>query len=215
MGLLAALKNIGTRLRIIQAVPAKDGGPPRRVSTRMASIDELGAELRSEEVRALAQLPAELSVAFEKVFEAAGIKTDTKTWTIERLRDLLKTEQFRSMDRTAVQKAVLGLLSAEKALVEDLVKDAVARDKAIDAFESFVRKKMEERRTARERRIAEIETQVRQLKDECSRLREETKVDQEQFGQWRRRKTAYEREMAWAVNYLVEGQVVTIDSDTE
>jgi len=219
MKLFEKLRQVGGRLGIVRVV-AMEGQTPdaqlRKVTTRTVTLSDLAGEVRSEEVRALAELPAELSVPFPKVFEAAGIKPPAHGWTIERLTSLLHTEQFKAMERESMQKAVLGLLANDKAPVEDVVKDAVARDHSIDAYEGFVRKKMRERAAARERRVAETQAKIQELQQECSRLAEEAKVDREQWRRWLDGKIAFEKDMAWALGFLLDKPVVSVtEPDSE
>jgi hypothetical protein len=119
------------------------------------------------------------------------------------------------MDAPSVQKAVLGLLSTEKAEVEDLVKDAMARDRSLDAYDEYVRKKMKERSTTRQRRVVELQAQIKDLEQECARQAEEEKADGERFREWLRRKIAYEKDMAWALGFLVDRPVVSVTRPDE
>ena len=182
---------------------------------RQVTLGELTSEVRAQEVRALSELPVELSLPFEQVFEAAGVKPPPQAWTVERLRQLLSTDQYKSMDRPSAQQAILGLLSAEKATVEDIVKDAVARDQAIDAFEGFTRQKVRDRMLTRERKVAQLQEQVRGLQEQCARLSEEAQADREAWRAWHRRKVEFEKGMAWAVGYLLDKPVVSIDEEKE
>lgn len=216
MGLLDTLHGLGTKLKIIQsAAPAAPQTEPPKMATKTVSLSELTTEVHTEEVRALAELPAELSVPFEKVYQVAGVKPAAHGWTIERLKQLLRTEQFQTMERLSAQKALLGLLAAEKAEVEDLVKDAVARDQALDAFQNYVRKKMDDRIAARERKTGDLEAQIKDLQDQSAKLRDENKTDHAQWLQWLNSKRAQERELAWAIGYLLDKPVVTLEEDAK
>jgi hypothetical protein len=213
MSLFGQLEALGRRLKIIEADPGKPNNQVPKVTTRNITLGELTSEVRAEDVRALAELPAELSVDFEKVFQAAGVKPDPNGWTIERLKELLGTEPFKNLDRSAAQKALLAKLAEEKVQVEDLVKDAVARDRALDAFATFVRKKMDERKAARQRKITEKEAQIRALQDECVRQNEENKADDDHWKKWHRKKADYEKDLARAVGYLLEKPVISVDEE--
>ncbi len=213
MGVINWLSSIGSTLGLVRVVEVADPKAPDKLTTRSVTLKDLAAEIRSQEVRNLAEMPAELGVTFDRIFEAAGVKPAAHGWTIERLRTLLATDQFKAMDRPAVQQAVLGLLATEKAQVDDLIKDAIARDQAIDAYEGFARSKLEGRADTHRRRIAEIESQIRQLQEEVARLHEESKMDEERFGDWRRRKIAYEKELAATISYLLDKPVVTISDE--
>ena len=111
MSLLDGLRALGGKLGLIQTAPAEVPAVPVKVVSRAVTLEALTTEVRAEEVRVLAELPAELSVGFDKVFETAGIVPPAHGWNIVRLQQLLRTEQYRGMDRESAQKAILGLLS--------------------------------------------------------------------------------------------------------
>ena len=213
MGVLGLISVAANRLGLIRMVEVTNPAKPKKITTRSITLAQLSTEVRSEQVRALSELPAELSIAFDKVFEAAGIKAPPHGWNIPRLQQLLQTEQYKAMSKEAAQQAVLGTLAADKAPVEDLVQDAVQRDKALDAFEGFVFKKMNARVEARQARDAQIEEQVRALRDEQSRAAEETRADHDRWDQWHQSKTAFEEELTRAVGYVLEKPLITVDRD--
>lgn len=211
MGVLGLLTVAANHLGLIRMVEVTNPAKPQKITTRSITLAQLHTEVRADRVRALSELPAELSVAFDKVFEAAGIKAPPHGWTIPRLQQLLQTEQYKAIPKEAAQQAVLGTLAADKAPVEDLVQDAVQRDKALDAFEGFVFKKMTARVEARQARDLQIEEQIRTLRDEQSRAADETRADHDRWDQWHQRKTAFEEELACAVGYVLEKPIVTVD----
>ena len=211
MSLLDRLHELGERLRIFEAQPKGKSAKPAKISTRTVSLADLTTEIRQDELRALAELPAELSVAFEKVFEAAGIKSPPHGWTAARLKQLLESDQFKTMDRPSVQRSVLNILADEKVDVEEIVKDVIAHDQALDAFETFTRKKMLDRIAARQKKVAEVETQIASLQEQRERLTHETETDEQQWTAWLERKRAYERDLSRTISYLVDRLVVSID----
>ncbi|MCY2952130.1 MAG: hypothetical protein NTU53_09155 [Planctomycetota bacterium] len=213
MGIFNWISSIGSTLGLIRVVEVQDPEAPEKITARSITLKDLATEIRGEEVRNLAELPTELAITFDRIFEAAGIKPAPHGWTIERIKSLLATDQFKSMDRLAIQKAILGLLATEKAQVDDLVKDAIARDQAIDAYETFTQKKLDSRTESRQRRIAEIESQIRQLRDEIARLNDESKLDQDRFRDWRKTKIAYEKDLAATLSYLLDKPIITITED--
>jgi len=213
MRLTELLESLGDRLGILEKAAGNATPAGSKIQTRSISLEELKSEIRSEEVQALADLPAELSVPFDKIMEAAGIEPGPHGWTIERLRRLLMTDEFKSLTREEAQKRILGVLSAQKVKTEELVKDAVARDRAIDAFERTARQKMENRMAARERQIAETEAKAAELQKDAARLKEQASADQSKWREWRKNKRAFEKDLASSVAYLIEGQVITTDDE--
>jgi hypothetical protein len=214
MSLLTILSRCANRLGLIHiAEPKAAAQAAVKVPMRTLRLSELTSHIRAEEVRSLAQLPAEMSVAFDRVYEAAGVTAAPHGWTVMRLIELLHTDQYRKMDRQAAQQAILGVLVADKAPPEDVIKHAVACDEALDAYETFIRRKMEDRTAARHREIEALRSRILELQDQCARLEEQFKMDSQQFEAWRRRKRAAEDELAMAVGYLVEEALISREGD--
>jgi len=212
MSLFDLLQSVGGRLGILEAPGTSCPGQPAKVTTRTVTLAELKSEIRSEEVRALAELPAELTLPFEKIFEAAGVATPAQGWSVGKLKELLAAEPFRALEPAAAQQALLDRLRAEGVPAEALVREAVAQDQALDAFEVFVRKKAEERRAAAEHRIAEVEASIRSLQAEQARLREQVRVEQDRLSRWQRSKCAFERDLAATIRHLTDRPVISSDT---
>jgi hypothetical protein len=209
MGLLDTLRTIAAKLRIIHVASAGEVAagadkPIDKIPTRSITLAELISEIRNEEVRNLADAPAELTVALEKVCETAGCKPLPNGWTIDKLRDTLRTDKFKNLSRNEAQKALIELFAAEKVDVQQLAKDAVARDQAIDAFARFAKEKMQSRATARQSRLDD-------LKSEIANLTRDAEQEEKQWKQWLARKKDYEKDMAWAIGYLLDNPIVSID----
>ena len=195
MDLLGMLRKFGDRLGIIEVNPVSpQPGAPVKVQTRSVTIVELATKIQITEVRELAGLPAELSVSFEDIFKAAGIQGTPAGWNVERLHEFLSSDRVRAMDRSEAQQATLRMLAAEKVDAADLIKDAIARDQALDAYQDFISKKTESRIRALEQEIAN---------------------KKERWREWRKHKRQREREMAHAIGYLIDGPVISIDEDAE
>jgi hypothetical protein len=213
MTFLKLLQGIGDRLGILESVANQESTPATRIQTKIVSLQELACEIRAVEVQALADSSAELALPFEKIYEAAGISLNPEAWTLDRLKQVIQREMDPEKTRAEVQKAVLDLLQSEGISAEILVKDAMARDRALDAFEVSVRAKLNDRDQAGKKRLLEIENQIQELRDESARISESLKADEEIWHQWRKDKRAQERELASIAGYLVDHQVVTIDEE--
>ena len=207
------LKQVGGRVGLLHFLSTTSPAPPERIPTRTVTLRELMKEVGRRDARALEALPAELSVSLDQIFAAAGMASPPHGWTIERLGKLLREEPYQRMSRPAVQKAILELLAADEAHVQDLVKDAVTRDQALDAFAAMVRAKMNDLAAAQGQRLAEIDREIRELQTEAARLREETQTDAARWRDWRAEKAAREKEMAWALGYLLSECPITVDEE--
>jgi hypothetical protein len=206
MNLVNMLRKIGDRLGIIELSKDQQPSAPVKVQTRSITLAELMMTIRITEVRDLAESPSELSVPFQEVFKAAGIEAPPSGWTVDRLLEFLNTERIRKMDRAETQRATVAMLAEEKVDAADIVKDAISRDQALDAFEEFIVKKREQWRTQQKEVLADLKEQQR-------RVEEEIETEQVKWTQWRRLKRERELDLARAVGYLIDRPVISINEE--
>jgi chromosome segregation ATPase len=209
------LQGIGDRLGILETTSNSESVPVSRIQTRSVSLRELASEIRSIEVRDLADGPAELTIPFEKIFEAAGISSKPENWTIDRLKGVVENESCKQKPREEVQRRVLELLASEGVSTEMLIKDAMARDQALDSFQSRADEKMHERRQSCKNRLLEIEQQIKDLEAERGTLEESLKAEEDKWREWKKKKRANERELASLASYIVDHPVITMDEEKE
>jgi hypothetical protein len=212
MSFVKFLQGIGDRLGILESVTITETTRVTRIQTRSVSLRELVSEIKSVEVRALADSPAEFSVPFEKIFETAGIPSDPKDWTVERLKQVIAGESLNK-SREEVQRSVLDLLKAERVPVEKIVKDAMARDQALDAFEAFARDKMKARIESGKARLREMELKIKELQEESASLEQALKADEEKWNKWRKLKREQEHDLATTVSYIIDHPVITLSDE--
>jgi hypothetical protein len=199
MDLLGMLRKLGDRLGIIElSVDSNQPSAPVKVQTRAITMDEL-LSIHLKDIKQLAEMPHELPVAFEEIFKAAGIETPPNGWSVDRLMDFLKDERIRKMQPDDAQRETLQALAAEKVDAADLVKDAILRDQALDAFAEFTIRK-------RETWLREKERQIQALKDQIA-------VEDKKWKEWRAKKRDRERDMARAVGYLIDKPVISIEDE--
>jgi len=209
------LQGIGDRLGILETTSNPESALVSRIQTRSVSLRELASEIRSIEVRDLADGPAELMIPFEKIFEAAGISSKPENWTIDRLKGVVENESCKQKPREEVQRRVLELLASEGVSTEMLIKDAIARDQALDSFQSRADEKMHERRQSCKNRLLEIEQQIKDLEAERGTLEESLKAEEDKWREWKKKKRANERELASLTSYIVDHPVITMDEEKE
>ena len=211
MNLLKRLKGIGDKIGILETVTTSGRAPAARIRTRTVTLRELTVEIKSVEVKALAEAPAELDIPLDKIFETAGIEAEPGSWTVDKLRQFVEGGNLRDKPKDEMQKSVLEKLGAEGVKAEELVKDAVARDKALDAYETVAAKRMKDRQAICQKRIVEIEGEIGKLQLECDGLKEKLSADERKWNEWRQQKKAWEKEIASVVACLVDRPVITTD----
>jgi hypothetical protein len=213
MSFFKFLQGIGDRLGILEAAAGSDTTLEIRIQTRTVTLRELACEIKSREVCALAETPSELSIPFDKIYETAGIVSNPEDWTIERLRQWVASKPLAGKPREEVQKTILHQLSSQGVPIETIIKDAMARDQALDAFEGCISEKMKDRRDAGKKRILEIEAQIKDLQKESLQLEGKLGDDEKTWQEWRKRKRAQERDLASLASYIVDHPVITTDDE--
>ncbi len=209
------LQGIGDRMGILETVSHSDSAPITRIQTRNVSLRELAIELRLSEISDLADAPAELVVPFEQIFKVAGISSKPGDWTIDRLKEVVASESCKQKAREEVQRTVLELLASEGVSAETVVRDAMARDQALDSFQSRVDERMRDRRQSCKDRLLEIEMWIKDLQEERGKLTESLKAYEDKWREWKRQKRAHERELASLASYIVDHPVITMDEEDE
>jgi hypothetical protein len=200
MNLLGMLRKLGDRLGIVELSPqSQPASDPVKIQTRTITLAELIMTIHVTEVRSLAELPAELSISFDDVFKAAGIPMPPRGWSVDKLMEFLNSDRVRGLDRADAQRKILTLLASENVDAADVIKDAISRDHALDAFADSIRDKRQRWRTEKTLAIQELE---REIADE-----------EKNWNEWRRKKRQREQQMARAVGYLIDTPVISIDDE--
>jgi hypothetical protein len=188
MDLLGTLRKLGDRLGIIEiAADSQQASHPVKIQTRSITLDEL-VSIHLKDVQELAEVPAEFPASFDEIFNAAKIKAPPNGWTVDRLREFLNSERIRALDRADAQRETLQMLAAEKVDAADVIKDAIARDQALDAFAEYTHKK------------------IQAMKDQLE-------AEQRKWNEWRAQKRQREQEMARAIGYLIDKPVISIEDE--
>jgi hypothetical protein len=207
MDLIGILRKLGDRVGIIEMSPAeKQASAPAKIQTRTITLSELMMTVRISEVHELAERPADLSVPFEDIFKAAGHSAEKAVWTVERLQEFLNSDRIRKMSREDAQHATLQMLKEENVDAADIIKDAIFRDQALDAFEDSISRK-------RQRWISEQQQLLSDLAAQMKQVEKEIAAEDERWKDWRGQKRQRERDMAYAVGFLIDRPVISIDNE--
>jgi len=211
MSLLKRMKRLGKRLGLLRANQTRME-EPTKVSTHVVSLEELMSGIPTLEIPVSTETRVDLPLGFDGILAAAGVHSPPHGWTVERLLQFLRKECGK-LNREQAQKRALEALAGDRAPTEDIVRDAVARDQALDAFERFAKEKLETQQKKRQEHLAQCEEQLRVLQDRVDRIRREQKQEKDDWRAWRKSKVDYEKEMAWALSFLMEKPLITIDEE--
>ncbi len=158
-------------------------------------------------------LPAPPSADLAIVYESAKIVAPVHGYTVLKVAEMLRSEHIRSLPPEVRARSVLVALDAAGVKVDDVVEDAVRRDRALDTYERVLQQHVDDlaARVADENRQAEEEIAVR-VAEIRARIDENTRrvaTEKAEFEAWRTRKREEESLIADAVGHFVSENPVT------
>jgi hypothetical protein len=151
---------------------------------------------------------------FNEIYEAAQIAAAPHGYTVLKVADMLQSEHIRSLPADVKRKSILVALDAAGVTVNEIVEDAVRRDRALDTYERVLQKNLNELRTQKQAENAQLEEEVnRRLAELRTRIEQNNQAvsrEQKNLRAWQSRKLNEEQRIADAVGYFVSENPVTI-----
>ncbi len=152
--------------------------------------------------------------AFSDIYEAARIDRPAHGCTILTIADMLESEQVAKLAPEAKRRSVLLALQSAGAAVQDIVRDAISRDRALDASELVQEQalaSLELSKTKENERLkAELSRLVAEYRARMQANTGEVERARERFSRWRAEKQEEEQKIAHAVSYFVTENPITI-----
>ena len=182
-------------------------GAPRRAAQTVAEI----ASGVSAEPKFTG--PVADPMSFQDIYGAAEINPPQHGYTILKIIELLHSEHIRNLSREVKRSSLLLALEAAGVKAEEIVQDAVRRDKALDTYEHVQQNALhdlEARKTKESQELqAEIERRVTELQSRVQANNDEVTKAKEQFYGWQLKKQQEEQKIADAVSYFTSEKPIT------
>jgi hypothetical protein len=144
---------------------------------------------------------------FGAVYKEAGIEPPTHGYGLDKTGEMLDNKRLATLSREVRATAVLTALEAAGVAMEDVIRDAVRRDKALDAFEAAKRQELGELKQQSAARIQAIQDEIeRLLKEknaEIEALKGATEAAEQAFAQLELRKRREEERLHAVVSHFV------------
>jgi hypothetical protein len=189
-------------------VAAPAAAPPLRAS-------DLVPEPAIPEAPPLATPTADLSI----VYESAKIAAPPHGYTVLKVAEMLQSEHIRGLPADVRRKSVLVALDAAGVKIDDIVQDAVRRDRALDTYERVLQQHVDELAATTAAENRQIEEEIAQRVAELrARIDENTRrlaAEQAELQTWRRHKQQEEAAIAEAVSHFVSENPITLTTGTE
>jgi hypothetical protein len=187
-----------------------------------ASVEEPGAPTAAQTVAEIASGvtaepkftgPVTHPASFQEIYEAAEIALPSHGFTVLKIIDLIQSEHIRNLSRDVKRSSLLLALEAAGVKPQEVVQDAVRRDKALDTYESVQQKALEEleaKKTKENQELqAEIERRINEMQSRIQANNDEVAKEKERFYGWQLKKQQEEQKIADAVSYFTSEKPIT------
>lgn len=154
----------------------------------------------------------ELSISFAEIFKALKISTPAHGWDVDKVLTAISTPQFKAIDAATAKAAMQAMLAASGVPPEDIVQDAVGRDKALDAYEEYAAKKLAERLATHTQDVQTLQKQIAQCETEIARVKTSMTQAEEAFKAWQVKKAEKEEELVKVVSMLTAESKISVSN---
>jgi len=204
--------------RMLQAASAQ--GPVR------ASAEQTPAVHAETQTSSLSELPrsepppdsATKLPSFEDIYRRSTVKTSPKVaeWHILKIADMLNSEHLRGLSPAAKHSALMMALEAGGVAVEDMLQDAVQRQRILNDYEETQMRRLHEIETIKSRENDRLSQEMESI---CTKYRariaagvEEIEKEHRVFREWQEQKEREQRRIAEAASACVSGDAA-VSSD--
>jgi Skp family chaperone for outer membrane proteins len=234
------LKDVLEKMKLVEVdppaaerVPPPPAAPPAAARARPSptaagasvSIKEVLQKLPPEprlDERALPKDDGDEIPDFAAVYHASGVKDPAHGFSAYKVLEILSSADFAALDARAKAAALSGFLRMNPSgpvPIADVIRDAVARDQALDNFEQFLRKKLDGRREQIDKENAALQSEIDELtrrnQEKMEVNRRALEKEKQRVAEWQARKRIEERKLFDAVGPFVEENPVSLGEAAE
>jgi hypothetical protein len=198
----------------IVSVEKPEHAPPDSADAAQAVADIAAAiqapppvqqQQQTQMTQAMAKSAAPLGMA--EIYAAADIPAPASGYTILKVAEMLQSPHIKDLPAEVKKSSILVALDAAGVKVQQLVEDAVRRDKALDTFERLQQKQVEEFEATKldenRKHQAELDKLVADLKAKIEANQKAVTQRREAFQAWRIQKQLEEQRIADTVGHFV------------
>ena len=157
--------------------------------------------------------PVSATAGFDEIYRAAEIQPPAHGYTIIKIAEMLRSERIRTLPAEVKKSSILLALDAAGVKIEEVIEDAVKRDRALDGFERVQQKALDDLEARKEQENQQIQAELdRLVQEHNARIqanKEEVEKERERFYGWRLQKQQEEQKIADSVSYFVTENPIT------
>jgi Skp family chaperone for outer membrane proteins len=147
------------------------------------------------------------TISFEQVYQNAAVKPPRLPYGILKVSAMVNSSHLSGMSPEAKRCALLMALEATGAEIEDLLQDAVVRQRALSDHEEALQDKLQKFETAKAEENRQIQAELDRLtKQYMSRIQgnlDQVAREQDEFRDWQQRKQSESERITEAATFCV------------
>jgi hypothetical protein len=186
---------------------------PGEGATAAQAVADIAASLPAE---ARFSTPVSNPTSFDQIYDSAEIHAPDHGYTILKVAEMLQSEHIRGLPAEVKRNSILLALEASNVKLQDVIEDAVKRDRALDTYERVLEKSvndLESTRSQEKKKLqAEMERMVAEYHAKIQAAEDEVAKEKEKFYGWRLQKQQEEKKISDAVGYFVSENPITTSS---
>ncbi|HTM50763.1 MAG TPA: hypothetical protein VL285_18840 [Bryobacteraceae bacterium] len=153
------------------------------------------------------------AASFDEIYNAAEIHMPAHGYTVYKISDMLQSEHIRNLPSEVKRSSILLALDAAGVKLQEVIEDAVRRDRALDTFERVQQKAVEDlaaRKTEENQKIQEeMDRMVAEHRSRMQANNDAIAKERERFYGWRLQKQQEEQKIADTVSHFVSENPIT------
>ncbi len=199
--------------------PAGEPSAPEDASPTVKTPAQTVAEIASS-VAAEPKFtgPVSSAAGFDEIYKAAEIQPPAHGYTITKVTEMLQSERIRALPAEVKKNSILLALDAAGVKIEEIIEDAVKRDRALDGFERVQQKALDELESRLVKDNSQIQADLdRLVQEHKARIQannDDLAKQKERFYAWRLQKQQEEQKIAESVSYFVAENPITTGGAT-
>jgi len=211
----SAAAEIEELARSTAAPPAKPAPVGRPSSTPVAGKPrpQTVAQMTASVAEPKFAPPAGSPASFDEIYNLAEIPVPPHGYTILKVADMLENEHIRGLNPAVKRSSILVALDAAGVKIDEVIQDAVRRDRALDGYERAQQATLEDMEKSKASENRQIQAELDRLTAEYqARIQsndDQVAREKERLYGWRLKKQHEEQKIAAAVGYFVTENPIT------
>lgn len=150
--------------------------------------------------------------SFEDIYQRSTFRaaTSTAAWDILKVADMISSEHLHGLSPAAKHSALMMALEAAGVAVEDMLQDAVQRQRVLNEYEESQRRRLEQFEKTKlednQRLAEEMEAMSSQYRMRIAGTVQEIERERSVFREWQERKEREQRRISEAASACVPGE---------